>query len=128
MSSATTLTGNTVKISTPQYDWEKVGSYVNEGPAAIYHGGRTWIVYSASGCAGSGYKLGQLELTGSNPLSASSWTKKSSAIFQTGNGQYQPGMFTLTNDIEMFFDICVIGHNGFFVSPSGNQIWNVSQL
>ncbi|KAL0064951.1 hypothetical protein AAF712_008073 [Marasmius tenuissimus] len=106
MNSATTV-GNTVKISTPTLSWERVGSNVNEGPAAIYRNGRTWIVYSASGCAGTGYKLGRLELTGSNPLSAGSWTKFGNPIFQTANGQYQPG------------------HNGFFQSKSGNQTWNV---
>ncbi|KAL1744782.1 glycoside hydrolase family 43 protein [Schizophyllum fasciatum] len=106
MNSATEV-GNTVKIATPTYDWEKVGTYVNEGPAGLYNGGRTYIVYSASGCAGTGYKLGLLELTGSDPLSASSWTKSSEPIFTSANGVYQPG------------------HNGFFTSPSGGQIWNV---
>ncbi|RDB20805.1 Extracellular exo-alpha-(1-_5)-L-arabinofuranosidase [Hypsizygus marmoreus] len=106
MNSATSV-GNTVKISTPTYSWEKVGANVNEGPAAIYHGGRTWIVYSASNCAGTGYTLGRLELTGSDPLNANSWTKYANPIFVSGNGNYQPG------------------HNGFFLSPSGNQIWNV---
>ncbi|KAG7095786.1 hypothetical protein E1B28_006487 [Marasmius oreades] len=85
MNSATTV-GNAVKISTPTLPWERVDSNVNEGPAAIYHGGRTWIVYSASGCAGTGYKLGRLELTGSNPLSASSWTKYANPIFVGANG------------------------------------------
>lgn len=106
MNSATSV-GNTVKISTPTYDWEKVGANVNEGPAAIYHGGRTWIVFSASSCTGTGYKLGRLELTGSDPLNPSSWTKYPNPIFTSANGSYQPG------------------HNGFFLSPSGNQIWNV---
>ncbi|KAF9260662.1 glycoside hydrolase family 43 protein [Marasmius fiardii PR-910] len=106
MNSATTV-GNAVKISTPTLDWERVASNVNEGPVALYRGGRTWIVYSASGCAGTGYKLGRLELTGSNPLSASSWTKYPNPIFVGANGNNEPG------------------HNGFFLSPSGNQIWNV---
>ncbi|KAF7430842.1 hypothetical protein PC9H_006556 [Pleurotus ostreatus] len=103
MNSATSV-GTPVKIATPTLSWEQVGSNVNEGPAAIYHGGRTWIVFSASGCAGTGYKLGRLELTGSNPMSASSWTKFPNPVFQTANGVDQPG------------------HNGFFLSPSGNQI------
>ncbi|TFK39788.1 glycoside hydrolase family 43 protein [Crucibulum laeve] len=103
MTSATTV-GNAVKIATPTYSWEKVGANVNEGPAALYYGGRTFIVYSASNCAGTGYTLGRLELTGSNPLSASSWTKYSSPIFTSANGNYEPG------------------HNGFFTSPSGNEI------
>ncbi|PFH50270.1 glycoside hydrolase family 43 protein [Amanita thiersii Skay4041] len=106
MTSATSV-GNAVKISTPTLSWEQVGANVNEGPAAIYHGGRTWIVFSASNCAGTGYKLGRLELTGLNPLSASSWTKYGNPIFTSANGNYEPG------------------HNGFFLSPSSNQIWNV---
>jgi GH43 family beta-xylosidase len=69
------------------------GSYVLL--AAIYHGGRTWIVYSASGCAGTGYKLGRLELTGSDPLNASSWTKYGSPIFQSGNGFVQFTFYVL---------------------------------
>ncbi|KAL0953737.1 hypothetical protein HGRIS_004927 [Hohenbuehelia grisea] len=40
MNSATTV-GNAVKISTPTLSWEQVGANVNEGPAAIYHGGIT---------------------------------------------------------------------------------------
>ncbi|PVF99261.1 Arabinanase/levansucrase/invertase [Serendipita vermifera] len=101
MTSATTV-GNTVLISTPTLSWEMVDRLVNEGPAAIYGNGRIWIVYSASFCVGTGYKLGRLELTGTNPLSASSWTKYGSPILQGANGNYEPG------------------HNGFFTGPSGD--------
>ncbi|KAB5588378.1 Alpha-N-arabinofuranosidase [Ceratobasidium theobromae] len=106
MNSATSV-GNAVKISRPSNAWERVVANVNEGPAAIYHGGRTWIIYSASSCAGTGYSLGSLELTGSDPLSASSWTKYNAGpIFKEAYGNYAPG------------------HNGFFTAPSGN-IYNV---
>ncbi|PBK99499.1 Arabinanase/levansucrase/invertase [Armillaria gallica] len=104
MTSSSTV-GNAVKISTPTYDWEMVGANVNEGPAALYHGGRTFLTFSASNCAGTGYKLGRLELTGTNPLSASSWTKYSEPIFTSANGNYEPG------------------HNGFFTSEDGTEIW-----
>lgn len=106
MTSATEV-GDTVKIASPTYDWEMVGTYVNEGPAGLYNAGRTFIVYSASGCDGTGYKLGLLELTGSDPGSASSWTKSSTPVFTSANGNYQPG------------------HNGFFSSASGTQTWIV---
>ena len=76
-----TTVGPTPKISTPTYDWERIGANVNKGPQAIYHEGRTWIVYSASNCAGTGYQLGRLELVGSDPLSASSWSKYPSSVF-----------------------------------------------
>ncbi|KAK0204669.1 Arabinanase/levansucrase/invertase [Desarmillaria ectypa] len=85
MFSATTV-GNAVKISTPTLPWEQVGANVNEGPAALYHGGRTWIVFSASYCGGTAYSLGRLELTGTNLLSASSWTKYGGPIFTSANG------------------------------------------
>ncbi|KAF8644292.1 hypothetical protein AX16_007920 [Volvariella volvacea WC 439] len=106
MTSATTL-GDATKISCPDKPWEQIGNNVQEGPAVLQRGNRTWIVYSASFCSGTGYKLGRLELTGSDPLLASSWTKYENPIFTSGNGLYQPG------------------HNGFFKSPSGAQIYNV---
>ncbi|CAE6541714.1 unnamed protein product [Rhizoctonia solani] len=106
LSSPTTV-GNASKLSCPTNSWEKIVTGVNEGPAALYHGGRTWIVYSASHCSGTGYSLGRIELTGSDPLSASSWTKYNAGpIFQAANGNY------------------AVGHNGFFTAPSGN-IYNV---
>ncbi|KAG9077773.1 hypothetical protein FS749_010302 [Ceratobasidium sp. UAMH 11750] len=106
MNSPTSL-GNAYKISTPTNSWERIGAAVNEGPAGLYHGGRTWIVYSASSCSGSGYSLASLELTGSNPLSAASWTKNNTGpIFSGAN------------------DNAATGHNGFFTAPSGN-IYNV---
>ncbi|CUA73066.1 alpha-N-arabinofuranosidase [Rhizoctonia solani] len=49
-------------------------------------------VYSASNCASTGYSLGRIELTGSDPLSASSWTKYDNGpVFQAANGNYAPG-------------------------------------
>jgi hypothetical protein len=48
-----------------------------------------------------------LTLTGTDPLSVSSWTKKSTPVFVTGNGEYGPG------------------HNGFFTSPDGTESWIV---
>ncbi|KAL5634380.1 hypothetical protein ACGC1H_002443 [Rhizoctonia solani] len=106
MNSATSV-GNAVKISRPSNSWEQIGGKTNEGPAAIYHGGRIWIIFSASSCAGTGYSLGSLELTGSDPLSASSWSKYNNGpIFTAAYGNYAPG------------------HNGFFTAPSGN-IYNV---
>ncbi|MEU8659978.1 RICIN domain-containing protein, partial [Actinoplanes philippinensis] len=53
------------------------------------------------------YKLGMLTLTGTNPLSAASWTKKSTPIFQRSdaNGVYGPG------------------HHSFFTSPDGTETW-----
>ncbi|MEU9655607.1 family 43 glycosylhydrolase [Streptomyces chartreusis] len=108
MSNPYTLATGFSTISTPTYDWERNGT-VNEGPEILQRGGRTFLVYSGSGCWTPDYKLGRLELTGSNPLSASSWTKNSTPVFQRSdtNGVYGPG------------------HNGFFTSPDGTENWIV---
>ncbi|WP_457030020.1 family 43 glycosylhydrolase [Kitasatospora sp. P5_F3] len=109
MSNPYTVSGALSVISTPTYSWEKSGAAVNEGPEPLYHNGKTFIVYSGSYCTTPDYKLGQLELTGSNPLLASSWTKKSTPVFQRNDaaGVYGPG------------------HNGFFKSPDGTEDWIV---
>ncbi|MBC9724147.1 family 43 glycosylhydrolase [Streptomyces sp. TRM68367] len=109
MSNPYTVSGSYSTISRPTHAWERQGGTVNEGAEVLQRGGRTFVIYSASGCWTPDYKLGQLELTGSNPLSASSWTKKSTPVFQRsdGNGVYGPG------------------HNGFFTSPDGRESWIV---
>jgi GH43 family beta-xylosidase len=110
MSNPYTLSTSTFSlISSPTLSWEKVGFGVNEGPVALQHNGRMMIVYSASYCNTADYKLGLLTLTGSNPLSASSWTKSANPVFQRSdaNGVYGPG------------------HNGFFKSPNGAEDWIV---
>jgi GH43 family beta-xylosidase len=101
--------GARAMISEPQYPWELVGGNVNEGPVALQHGGKTFIVYSASSCATPDYKLGMLTYTGGDPLSASSWLKNPEPVFQRNdaNGVFAPG------------------HNGFFQSPDGKEDWMV---
>jgi GH43 family beta-xylosidase len=96
-------------ISTPTLSWETQGAAVNEGPEPLQRGGRTFLTCSASACDTPDYKLGQLELTGSDPLSALSWTKNPTPVFQRDDaaGVHGPG------------------HNGFFTSPDGTENWIV---
>ncbi|MGN9757950.1 family 43 glycosylhydrolase [Streptomyces sp. SD31] len=110
LSNPYTLASNTFTIiSSPTLDWERSGSPVNEGPEPLYRNGRTFLTYSASSCQTADYKLGQLELTGSDPLDPASWTKKQTPVFQRSdaNSVYGPG------------------HNGFFTSPDGTENWIV---
>lgn len=107
MSNAWTITSSRTLISESDYNWEKHG-LVNEGPQILRNSsGDVFVIYSASGCWTDEYKLGQLELTGSDPLQASSWTKKSSPVFEQspGNSVYGPG------------------HASFFKSPDGTEDW-----
>lgn len=93
-------------LSEPTNSWETVGDPVNEGPAAMYHGGNTYLTYSASYCWTTSYQLGLLTWNGGNPLSSSSWVK-TGPVFSSANGNLGTG------------------HNGFFLSPDLSQIWMV---
>ncbi|MFI6376109.1 family 43 glycosylhydrolase [Streptomyces sp. NPDC050546] len=110
MSNPYTLASSTFTvISSPTLSWERSGSPVNEAPEPLHRNGRTFLTYSASSCQTADYKLGLLELTGTDPLNPASWTKKQTPVFQRSdaNGVYGPG------------------HNGFFTSPDGTENWIV---
>jgi GH43 family beta-xylosidase len=107
--SSWTISGSRVLISSATYPWEKSLANVNEGPAALQHDGKTFIVYSASACWGPDYKLGMLTYSGGDPLDPKAWVKSPEPVFQRSdaNGVYGPG------------------HNGFFSSPDGKESWIV---
>lgn len=113
-----TISGERVRISSPELDWETIGDLnnpndvphvnVNEGPVALIHNKKLFIVYSASGCWTDAYCLGMLTFTGTdNLLDTSSWKKNPLPVFKQKpeSGVYAPG------------------HNSFFLSPDGNESW-----
>jgi GH43 family beta-xylosidase len=102
-----TISGDKHIISIPNLAWEQIDGNVNEGPVILQHDGRTFLIHSASGCGTQDYKLGQLELTGSDPLQASSWLKTMVPVFQKTSTVFGPG------------------HNGFFKSPDDTENWIV---
>lgn len=107
-----TIEGERVMISSPTYDWEKLGIPdvdVNEGPEIIKNpAGKVFLTYSASGCWNDDYSLGLLTLKdGGDPLVAANWTKTATPVFtkNTSGGAYGPG------------------HNSFFKSADGTEDW-----
>ena len=109
MSNPLTISGSRVLLTQSQYDWEKAGLNVTEGPVALQHEGKTFIIYSASFCATDDYKLGMLTYNGGDVLDAKSWDKNPEPVFQRSDDHkvYAPG------------------HNGFFKSPDGSEDWIV---
>lgn len=107
MSNPWTIVGERSIISRPTHDWEKSGMKVNEGPEVLQRDGKTFIVFSASFCNTPDYKLGVIELTGSDPIKPDSWNKIDKPFFEKANGVFGPG------------------HNGFFKSPDENEDWLV---
>jgi GH43 family beta-xylosidase len=100
-----TLKGEQVCITTPEYEWEKIGFLVNEGAAVLKRNGRIFISFSAS-ATDFNYCMGLLTADeNSNLLDPRSWNKSTEPVFTTNEetGQYGPG------------------HNSFTVSEDGTQ-------
>lgn len=100
-----TISGAQVMISTPEYPWEIIGFWVNEGPAVIKRNGRIFISYSAS-ATDYNYCMGLLTAQEtSDLLNPDSWSKTPNPVFQSSSetGQYGPG------------------HNSFTVSTDGSE-------
>lgn len=92
MSSPTVIDSSRVKISEPEYEWEKFGNpLVNEGPEVLIKNDKLYIIYSASGSWTKNYCLGMLSYTGNDIMSKKSWKKESLPVFKSGNGVIAPG-------------------------------------
>ena len=116
-----TIAGDRVRISTPEYPWEKVGDLdpqnriidmphvdVNEGPEILKHGKNIFVVYSASGCWTNYYELGMITASASsNLMDSASWKKSPHPVFREDPEASAFGT----------------GHNSFFQSPDGKTDW-----
>jgi GH43 family beta-xylosidase len=107
MSNPYTVSGNRVRISSPLEPWERGTELdLQEGPEILQRNGQTFIIYSTRESWLPDYRLGQLRLTGSDPLQAAGWTK-SGPVFASGEG------------------VVGVGHAGFTTSPDGTEDWIV---
>jgi GH43 family beta-xylosidase len=107
MSNPYTISGNRVKLSSPTEPWEDGSALdLQEGPEFLQRNGQTFIIYSTRESWLPEYRLGQLRLTGANPLQSASWTK-SGPVFQPGEG------------------VVGVGHASFTTSPDGSESWIV---
>ena len=93
------IVGERLVLSCPEYDFEKNGSPVNEGAAALVHKGKLFIVYSASDSRDDGYCLGLLEFLGNSAeemLKKEKWNKYTSAVFEKTQDVFGPGHCSFT--------------------------------
>ncbi|MDO4293832.1 MAG: family 43 glycosylhydrolase [Eubacteriales bacterium] len=95
-----------VLLTTPDYDWERVGFWVDEGPAVLQRNGNIYLTYSASE-TGICYCMGMLTASEQDDLlDPASWKKERYPVLQSSpaHGVYGPG------------------HNSFTVDGEGNDI------
>lgn len=113
MANPWTVAGNRVRLcDNDDHLWERVdesvnGRGLNEAPQVLEHAGRVFIVFSASGSWQPSYKLGLLELTGSDPLRPGDWTKHPQPVFVSSEQTWG------------------VGHGSFTRSPDGTENWMV---
>ncbi len=106
MASPTKLATVQVLLTTPDYDWERVGFWVNEGPAVIKHSGKIFLTYSASE-TGECYCMGMLSIDENEDiLDPRAWKKERYPIVKSDA------------DKRLFGP----GHNSFTQSEDGRDV------
>lgn len=87
-------------LTKPEFDWERVRIPVNEGPAAMIHGGRIYLAFSAS-ATGPEYCIGLMYADEKADLmNKSSWTKLDKPLLTSEDliGEYGPGHNSFVKD------------------------------
>ena len=93
-------------LTTPDYDWERIDFWVNEGPAVIINDGKIFITFSAS-ATGACYCMGLMEADAdADLLDRNSWKKSRHPVLGTNEEKsiYGPG------------------HNSFTIDENGNPL------
>lgn len=111
-------------LTTPDYDWERHGFWVNEGPGIIKHDGKIFMTYSASE-TGIQYCVGMLSADeDADLLDPKSWTKERYPVLATNEekGIYGPGHNSFTKD-EEGNDI-IVYHARTEAKIVGNPLYN----
>lgn len=124
MKDAHTLATVQVLLTTPDYDWERYGFWVNEGPAVIKRNGKIFLTYSASD-TGIHYCMGMLTADeDADLLDPLSWKKERWPVLKTDwdLGVYGPGHNSFTKD-EDGNDILVF-HARTEAEIEGNPLYN----
>ncbi|MBN1950263.1 MAG: family 43 glycosylhydrolase [Bacteroidales bacterium] len=102
MADPLTLAGPEVIITDPEFSWERMKYFVNEGPAVLKRNGKIFVTYSAS-ATNHYYCMGLLWIDAeADLLDASNWNKSPGPVFYTNEElkRFGPGhnSFTVAED------------------------------
>lgn len=109
METANKLATDQVLLTTPDYDWERVDFWVNEGPAILKHDGKLFLTFSAS-ATGACYCMGMLYVDeDADLLDPHRWTKLRYPVLKTDEekGVYGPGHNSFTKSEDGTKDLCI---------------------
>ena len=109
MAAANKLCTDQVLLTTPDYDWERVDFWVNEGPAILKHDGKIFLTFSAS-ATGACYCMGMMYIyENADLLDSHAWTKLRHSVLKTDEekGIYGPGHNCFVKAEDGVTDLCV---------------------
>ncbi len=124
MQSAYKLETAQVLLTTPDYDWERVDIWVNEGPAVIKHDGKIYLTFSAS-ATGECYCMGLMEVDeNADLLDPHEWKKRKKPVLCSDRekGFYGPGHNSFTED-EDGNPVCVF-HARTYLEITGDPLYD----
>jgi len=101
------LTSDIIRLTTPEYGWERVRFIVNEGATVLQKDGNIFMCFSASG-TGSEYAIGMMSAkAGTDLLNLDNWKKNPYPLLTSRDVDGEEGP----------------GHNSFTVDQDGNAIF-----
>ncbi|KAA6344787.1 Extracellular exo-alpha-(1-_5)-L-arabinofuranosidase [termite gut metagenome] len=119
MSNPYTISSNRVRITTADQPWELFTRGIQEGPAILKRGSKTFIVYSCNGSWTKYYRLGYivLENPSLDPMVVGNWKKSANQVFYRCDDTL-PGVTGVDG-------VNGVGHCSFTTSPDGTEDWIV---
>lgn len=114
-----------VLLTTPDYDWERVEFWVNEGPSVLKHDNKIFVTFSAS-ATGECYCIGLLTAEeDSDLLDPLSWEKSRMPVLYTDEekGIYGPGHNSFTKSEDGTEDIMIF-HARQYSEIIGNPLYD----
>lgn len=125
MESPVKLATAQVLLTTPDYDWERIGFWVNEGPDILEHGDKLFLTFSASE-TGIDYCMGMLYADkDADLLDPGAWTKLRYPVLQTDadKGIYGPGHNCFVKADDGDTDLCIY-HARQYDEVLGNPLYD----
>ncbi len=104
-----------VLLTTPDYDWERVMYWVDEGPAVLKRNGNIYLTFSSSG-TGACYCVGMMRAKeGTDLLDPRSWEKLRYPVLQTDEekGIFGPGHNSFTKSEDDTKDIMIVHYRQY---------------
>lgn len=119
------ISGKPVMLTKPEFDWETIIFWVNEGPSVLKRNGKIFISYSAS-ATDENYAMGLLWADeNADLLDPKSWTKSKEPVLKTcfEHKIYGPGhnSFTYAEDNQT---VMLVYHARTYTEIIGDPLWN----